>query len=61
MKKLIKRIICNNLYVPKHWEYNTSTETFTNELLPTIKENLIYDIVSTSDENQSSVNNTDIE
>lgn len=57
----LKRIIRNNLYVPKRWEYNTSTETFTNELLPTIKENLIYDIVSTSDENQSSVNNTDIE
>lgn len=56
-----KRIIRNNLYVPKRWEYNISTETFTNELLPIIKENLIYDIVSTSDENQSSVNNTDIE
>lgn len=57
----LKKIIRNNLYVPKRWEYNTSTETFTNELLPTIKENLIYDIVSTSDENQSSVNNTDID
>ena len=46
----LKRIIRPNLYVPKRWEYNTSTETFTNELLPTIKENLIYDIVSTSSE-----------
>lgn len=57
----LKIIIRNNLYVPRRWEHNTSTETFTNELLPTIKENLIYDIVSTSDENQSSVHNTDIE
>lgn len=52
----LKQIIKPNLYIPKRWEYNTSTETFTNELLPTIKENLIYDIVSTSDESQSSTN-----
>lgn len=49
----LKKIIKHNLYVPKRWEHETSTETFTNELLPTIKENLIYDIVSTSSENQS--------
>ena len=42
----LKRIIRNNLYVPKRWDYSTSTETFTDELLPTIKNNLIYDIVS---------------
>lgn len=57
----LKQIIKSNLYVPKRWEHKTSTETFTNELLPTIKENLIYDIVSTSDESQSSTNkSTDI-
>lgn len=55
----LKRIIKPNLYQPLRWENNLSTETFTNELLPTIKENLIYDIVSTSNENQSgdSLNN----
>jgi len=47
----LKQIIKPNLYVPSRWDYNSSTETFTNELLPTIKENLIYDIVSTSSEN----------
>ena len=40
-------------YIPSRWEHKTSTETFSDELLPTIKENLIYDIVSTSSENQS--------
>lgn len=50
----LKRIIKPNLYVPNRWNYNTSSETFIDELLPTIKEYLIYDIVSTSDENQSS-------
>ena len=40
--------------MPSRWEHSTSTETFTDELLPTIKENLIYDIVSTSSEDQSS-------
>ncbi len=50
----LKQIIRPNLYIPKRWEYKTSTETFTNELLPIIKENLIYDIVSTSNESQSS-------
>ena len=50
----LKQIIKPNLYMPSRWEHSTSTETFTDELLPTIKENLIYDIVSTSSENQSS-------
>lgn len=49
----LKHIIKSNLYQPLRWENNLSTETFTNELLPTIRENLIYDIVSTSNENQS--------
>lgn len=55
----LKQLIKYNLYTPNRQEYNTSTETFTNELLPLIKENLIYDIVSTSDESRSSVNSTD--
>lgn len=52
-----KRIIKPNLYLPKRWEYEVSTETFTNDLLNIIQtniNNLEYDIVSTSDENQSS-------
>ena len=40
-------------------KYNSSTETFTDELLPTIKQNLIYDIVSTSSESQSSEESKD--
>ena len=50
----LKRIIRPSLYKPKRWEYENSTETFSDNLLPTIKENLIYDIVSTSSESQSS-------
>ena len=50
----LKQIIRPNLYKPSRWEYESSTETFTNELLPTILENIKYDIVSTSSENQSS-------
>ena len=50
----LKRLIKNSLYKPERWEYENSTETFSDNLLPTIKENLIYDIVSTSGENQSS-------
>ena len=46
----LKRLIRHSLYIPKRWDYNTSTETFSNELLPLIKENLIYDIVSTSEQ-----------
>lgn len=61
----LKQLIKFNLYVPNRWDYNTSTETFTDELLPIIKQNLIYDIVSTSNENQSSeelkYSNTNIE
>lgn len=50
----LKQIIRPNLYKPSKWEYESSTETFTNELLPTILENIKYDIVSTSSESQSS-------
>ena len=50
----LKRIIRPSLYKPERWEYKNSTETFTDSLLPIIKENLIYDIVSTSGESQSS-------
>lgn len=56
----LKQIIRPSLYIPSRWEYGTSTETFTNELLPTIKENLIYDIVSTSSESQSSDKSNDL-
>ena len=55
----LKQLIKPSLYIPSRWEYNTSTETFTDELLPTIKENLIYDIVSTSSESQSSEESKD--
>ena len=50
--------------MPKHWEYEVSTETFTNDLLNIIQtniNNLEYDIVSTSDESQSSYINNDQE
>ena len=50
----LKRIIRPSLYKPSRWEYESSTETFTNELLSTILENIKYDIVSTSGESQSS-------
>lgn len=50
----LKQLIKQSLYIPSRWEYNTSTETFSDTLLPIIKNNLIYDIVSSSDENQSS-------
>lgn len=50
----LKQIIRPNLYKPSRWEYENSTETFTNELLLTILENIKYDIVSTSGESQSS-------
>jgi hypothetical protein len=46
----LKRLIRNNLYSPKNWDAEGSNESFTNELLPLIKEHLIYDIVSTSNE-----------
>lgn len=57
----LKKLIKNNLYSPKNWPAENSNESFTNELLPLIKENLIYDIVSTSSESQSSVSDTDTE
>lgn len=50
----LKRLIKNNLYVPKRWDYETSYECFSDSLLPTIINNLNYDIVSTSSESQSS-------
>lgn len=50
----LKQIIKPFLYKPSRWEYETSTKTFTNDLLPLIKDNLKYDIVSTSSESQSS-------
>lgn len=50
----LKKIIRPSLYKPNRWEYESSTETFTNDLLPTILENIKYDIVSTSGESQSS-------
>lgn len=50
----LKKIIRPSLYKPNRWEYESSTETFTNDLLPIILENIKYDIVSTSGESQSS-------
>ena len=50
----LKKIIRPSLYKPARWEYEFSTETFTNDLLPVILENIKYDIVSTSGESQSS-------
>ena len=50
----LKRIIKDSLYIPKKWDYERSTETFTDNLLPTIKNIIKQDIVSTSDESQSS-------
>lgn len=50
----LKQIIRPSLYKPSRWEHDSSTETFTNELLPIILENIEYDIVSTSGESQSS-------
>ena len=55
----LKQIIKPFLYKPSRWEYETSTETFTNDLLPLIKDNLKYDIVSTSSESQSSIESKD--
>ena len=52
----LKQIIKDSLYVPKHWEYERSTETFSDNLLPIINNIIKQDIVSTSDENQSSSN-----
>lgn len=56
----LKQLIKHNLYVPSRWEYKTSTETFTNDLLPMIKSNLIYDVVSTSGESQSSLTEEEV-
>lgn len=53
----LKHLIKDNLYTPKNWEHNNSTECFTNDLLQLILNKLNYDIVSTSDENQSSLIN----
>lgn len=50
----LKKVIKDSLYIPKKWEYDHSTETFTDTLLPTIKNIIKQDIVLTSDENQSS-------
>lgn len=50
----LKHLICNNLYKPKYWNYNTSTECFTDSLLPLILNTINEDIVSTSNKNQSS-------
>lgn len=54
----MKQIIKPNLYVPKNWDYDTSTEAFQDSLLETIINqinNIEYDIVSTSNESQSSL------
>lgn len=56
----LKRLIKHNLYVPKKWPNEASTEAFTNELLPLIKQNLIYDIVSTSGESQRSTQSNEL-
>lgn len=55
----LKQLIKHNLYTPKRWEANTSTECFKDDLLSVILNNLKYDIVSTSTETQSSLNKAD--
>lgn len=53
----LKKLIRTNLYIPKKWDYNTSTEAFQENTLAKILEqinNIEYDIVSTSMETQSS-------
>lgn len=56
----LKRIIRPNLYTPKRWDSETSTECFTDSLLPTILNRINYDIVSTSSENQSCNNGQEV-
>lgn len=50
----LKQIIKPFLYTPKRWENNTSTECFTTNIIPTLLDKINYDIVSTSNESQSS-------
>lgn len=53
----MKRLIKNNIYMPEHWASNGTTECFKNDILPKIINELNkkeQDIVSTSNENQSS-------
>lgn len=54
----LKRLIRNNLYVPKKWDYAKSTEAFQENILTKVTEqinNVEYDIVSTSMETQSRI------
>lgn len=58
----LKQLIKSNLYKPKKWTSQVSTETFKDSFLNIILQeinNIKYDIVSTSNENQSSVNDQD--
>lgn len=58
----LKQLIKPNLYKPKKWTSQVSTETFKDSFLNIILQeinNIKYDIVSTSNENQSSVNGQD--
>lgn len=53
---ILKRLIKPNLYIPKNWNCATVTETFQKNILTKIIEqidNIEYDIVSTSMETQS--------
>lgn len=50
----MKHIIKPYLYTPERWENNTSTECFIPNALNLILEKLNHDIVSSSDESQSS-------
>lgn len=58
----LKQLIKPNLYKPKKWTSQISTETFKDSFLNIILQeinNIKYDIVSTSNENQSSINDQD--
>lgn len=58
----LKQLIKPNLYKPKKWAAQVSTETFKDSFLNIILQeinNIKYDIVSTSNENQSSINDQD--
>lgn len=57
----LKRLIKNNIYMPKFWANENTTECFTADLLPVILRKVNDDLVSTSVETQSINNNDECE
>ena len=57
----MKHLIKNSIYMPNKWASNNTTECFNDEILPTILNEIKkeQDIVSTSNESQSSLNETE--